>query len=135
MYKTLALLLLAAAIGVASVEGKLKIQSKHIQRAYIPSNHGDNALDWCPQCINTWDQLLEVALDVILEVGVLDSCGQLCDLVAKESGSDLLGFICTMGCDFLGLDEFSKLIEAADLDPIYYCEQMNLCPSKLNIVY
>lgn len=28
-----------------------------------------------------------------------------------------------MGCDFSGLEEFVKLVEEADLDPIYYCKK------------
>ena len=32
-------------------------------------------------------------------------------------------------------EEFVKLIEKADLDPIYYCETMKLCPSKCEIYF
>jgi len=52
--------------------------------------------------------------------------------VTEKTGSAILGFICTMGCDFLVLEEFVKLVNDADLDPIYYCEKINLCPSKSN---
>jgi len=96
-----------------------------------PFKQGDNALDWCPQCIDTFDDLIDVILNIILEVGVLDSCGQLCDLVADKTGSNFLGFVCMLGCDIFGIEEFIKLIESADIDPIYYCEEVKLCPSKI----
>ena len=90
----------------------------------------DVRLDWCPQCVNSFDELIQIVLDIILQYGVVDTCGHLCDLVEEKTGSGILGFICTMGCDFLGLEEFVKLIEKADIDPIYYCEVMKICPSK-----
>jgi hypothetical protein len=100
-----------------------------------PFKQGDNALDWCPQCIDTFDDLIDVILNIILEVGVLDSCGQLCDLVADKTGSNFLGFVCMLGCDIFGIEEFIKLIENADIDPIYYCEEVKLCPSKIKILF
>jgi hypothetical protein len=36
-----------------------------------------------------------------------------------------------LGCDIFGIKEFIKLIESADIDPIYYCEEVKLCPSKI----
>lgn len=129
MYKSLALLCLIAIVGVVNGSKGL-IQSKHIQRVQKPINNGNNAIDWCPQCIDTWDDIVEVVLDIFLQYGVVDTCGHLGNLVTKETGSGLLGFICTMGCDFVGLEEFAKLVTDADIDPIYYCERMNLCPSK-----
>ncbi len=62
----------------------------------------------------------------------MDTCSHLCDLVTEKTGSAILGFICKMGCDFLVLEEFVKLVNDADLDPIYYCEKIDLCPSKSN---
>ena len=126
MYKTLIFLLLVGIVSVSADTRKFKIQ-----RATNPIRQESNAIDWCPQCINAFDQLIEVILNIILEGGVVDTCGHLCDEVAKETGSGILGFICDMGCDFVGLEEFIKLVNEADLDPIYYCEKINLCPSML----
>jgi hypothetical protein len=130
MYKSLALLFLVLIVGIAADARKFEIQSSHVQRAAIPLKRGNNGLDWCPQCIDTFDDLIEVVLDIILQYGVMDTCGHLCDLVTEKTGSGLLGFICTFGCDALGLDEFVKTMDKADIDPIYYCETIKLCPSK-----
>jgi hypothetical protein len=113
-------------LSVCADTRKFKVQSNYIKRIAAPISHGNNALDWCPQCIETFDDLIDVVLNIILEFGVLDTCGHLCDLVAQKTGSGLLGFICDIGCDFLGLEEFIKLVQKADLDPIYYCEKINL---------
>jgi hypothetical protein len=129
MYKSLIFLFLVGIVSVSADTRRFKAQSNHIRRVTNPIDQGNNGIDWCPQCINTCDQLIEVILNIILEGGVVDTCGHLCDLVIKETGSGLLGFICDMGCDFVGLEEFVKLINEADIDPIYYCEKINLCPS------
>jgi len=42
--------------------------------AVLPINHGNNGLDWCPQCIDTFDDLIEVVLDIILLYSVLIIC-------------------------------------------------------------
>jgi len=128
MLKTLAFLFF---IGIASAVGS---QSRFIKHENVPVKPGNVGLDWCPDCINTMDQLVSTVLNIILEGGVIDSCGQLCSLVADKTGSGLIGFICTMGCDFLGLEAFVNLIQEADIDPIYYCEKMNICPSKTKTI-
>jgi hypothetical protein len=135
MYKTIALLFLVIVGGAASDVGKLKFQSSHIHRDVSTLNRLNNGLDWCPQCIDTFDDLIQVVLNIILDYGVMDTCGHLCDIVGEKTGSGLLEFICTMGCDVLGLEEFVKLMQKADIDPIYYCETINLCPSKSNKFY
>jgi hypothetical protein len=135
MYKTIAFLFLVIVGGIAADVRRVKFQPSHTHRTISTVQSGNNGLDWCPQCIDTWDDLVEVVLDIILQYGVIDSCGHLCDIVTEKTGSGLLGFICDMGCDFLGLEEFVKIMNKADIDPIYYCETMHLCPSNLKINY
>lgn len=38
--------------------------------------------------------------------------------------------LCGLTWDALGIIEFVKLANKADIGPIYYCEVINLCPSK-----
>lgn len=130
MYKSLAVVFLALIVGVAARKPTFLRQSTHIERALLPNNAKDVTLDWCPQCINTFDDLVQVVLDVILQYGVLDTCGHLCDIVEEKTGSGVLGMLCSLGCDFVGLEEFVKLMEKTDIDPIYYCESLKLCPSE-----
>ena len=131
MLKYLIVLVVLCAGGTfAASRDKVRTQSSFIRQGIPSKSVGNNALDWCPDCINTFDYLIDTILNIILQVGVVDSCGELCDLVTNKTGSELLGFMCTLGCDFLGIKEFIKLVEDADPDPIYYCETINLCPSK-----
>ena len=132
MQKSLIFILLVGVVSVCADTRKFQGQSKAIQRVVSPIKHDDNAIDWCPDCIQTEDNLINILLNIILQGGVLNTCGDLCNLVTNETKSALLGFICDAGCIFLGLKEFVKLIQEADLDPIYYCERINLCPSRFN---
>ena len=106
----------------------LNKQSKFIQQTAIFQK---NEIDWCPECVNGFDQLIDAVLNIILDYGVLGSCSDLCDLVANKTQSETIDILCTLGCSILGIKEFIKLIEDADLDPIYYCETIKLCPSRL----
>ncbi len=38
-----------------------------------------------------------------------------------------MGVVCNLLCDIGGVDEFIKVIDKADLDPIYYCELLKTC--------
>ncbi|CAF3728116.1 unnamed protein product [Rotaria sp. Silwood1] len=132
MYKAFGLIVLLAVGYVSADPHKFNVQSRHIKRALLPLKQQSNGIDWCPQCVNSFGDLIELVLDAVLQFGVISTCGDVCDFVAEKSGSSLLGFICTIGCDILGIEEFIKLIEKADLDPIYYCETMKLCPINDN---
>ena len=124
MHKTFALLI-CIAVGTA-----IATPNRHIQRGVVPITKANNGIDWCPQCINSFNDLIEIVLQVILDSGVLSTCADLCSIVADKTGSEILGIVCTFGCEILGIEEFAKLVQEADLDPIYYCERVKLCPSK-----
>ena len=47
----------------------------------------------------------------ITDVGVIGSCSKLCSLVEQKTGSQIIGVVCDLGCDILGIDEFIKLIQ------------------------
>ncbi|KAI8505679.1 hypothetical protein Bbelb_168680 [Branchiostoma belcheri] len=64
------------------------------------------------------------------QVGVVGTCGELCQALADKTGSQALGVACNLLCDIEGVQEFIKLIEKADLDPIYYCELLKQCTIK-----
>ena len=42
----------------------------------------------------------------------------------------IVGIVCNILCDIVGVDEFVKIIDRADLDPIYYCELLKSCKIK-----
>ncbi len=71
-------------------------------------------------------------LNAVLNVGVVGSCGGLCQFVEQKVGSQIVGVVCNLLCDYVGVTEFVKAIEKADLDPIYYCELLKACPINDN---
>jgi uncharacterized protein YceK len=135
MYKAFVLVLLVF-IGCASARTRtLNVKKTNPIERVLPVKQDTNALDWCPQCIDTYDYLVEAVIDVILQYGILDTCGHLCTLVANKTGSDFVGFVCMFGCDVLGIEEFVKIMDKADIDPIYYCEEIHLCPGKTKLSF
>jgi hypothetical protein len=41
---------------------------------------------------------------------------------------DPIVLACNVACDYVGIRVFVKLVEEADLDPIFLCESLHLCP-------
>lgn len=123
MYKSLAVVLLV--VGIASAANTF-----NIQRVKSPFVQPELRIDLCPTCINVADQSINILLNLILDSGIIGTCGTLCTALAQKTGSQLIGTICDLVCDVVGIEEFIKLIEKADLDPIWYCEIAKMCPSK-----
>ncbi|CAF0876125.1 unnamed protein product [Adineta ricciae] len=125
MYKSLAVVLLV--VGVASAANTF-----NIQRVKSPFVQPELRVDLCPTCINVADQSINILLNLILDTGIIGTCGTLCTALAQKTGSQLIGTICDLVCDVVGIEEFIKLIEKADLDPIWYCEIAKMCPINDN---
>merc|ERR1719487_69892 len=81
--------------------------------------------DLCPLCVNIMDQTINQLLNIILNVGVLGSCNALCSYLGDYGQIVVAG--CNLLCDYVGITEFIALIEAADLDPIWMCEELHAC--------
>ncbi|XP_012942224.1 countin-1 [Aplysia californica] len=84
--------------------------------------------DLCPLCIQFTSQAINQLLNIILNAGVVGTCGTICNALAQKTGSQVLGAACNILCDIAGVEEFVKLVEKADLDPIYFCEELKTCP-------
>jgi len=82
----------------------------------------------CPLCVQFTGQAINQLLNLILNGAVVGSCGALCGALAQKTGSQALGEICNLLCDIEGVEEFIKLVQKADLDPIYFCELLKTCP-------
>ena len=78
------------------------------------------------------DQALDTLLNAILNIGVVGECSTICSYVAQKIGSEVVGVVCNLLCDFVGIKEFIAIIEKADLDPIWYCEMLKACPINDN---
>jgi hypothetical protein len=81
--------------------------------------------DVCPLCVNLMGQTINQLLNIILNVGVIGSCSALCSYLGPYGQIAVTG--CNLLCDYVGITEFIKLIELADLDPIWLCEELNAC--------
>ncbi|XP_060081667.1 countin-3-like [Ylistrum balloti] len=101
------------------------------QLAPVPDRNS-LGVDLCPTCIQFTDQAIDILLNIILNSGVVGTCGEICNAVATKTGSKALGEVCVLLCDIVGIDEFVKLLQQADLDPIYFCELLKTCPINDN---
>ncbi|CAF2045091.1 unnamed protein product [Rotaria magnacalcarata] len=128
MYKVIALIVLVVFGSVAAHTRKINAHPSYIQRVTSSLKQESNGIDWCPQCVNTFDQLIYYVLDGILELGIINTCDDICNYVTEKSGSPVLYAICAVGCDALGINEFIKIAKEVDLDPIYFCESLKVCP-------
>jgi hypothetical protein len=132
MYKALTLIILVV-IGAACASSSFNEHSHKFQRFSSSFGEKNVGIDLCPACINEVVDLVNVIANLILDEGIIASCGKLCGAVANKTGSQALGDICDVLCDGLGIDEFVKALIKADIDPIYYCQLVDMCPSKKNI--
>ena len=46
-----------------------------------------------------------------LDAGVVGGCSELCGLLEKEVPSELVGVVCNLLCDFVGIKEFIAIIQ------------------------
>jgi len=80
-------------------------------------------LDTCKDCVEFAEQALNALLNIILQGGVVGTCSALCGNIPNQA----LATVCDLLCDVVGVEEFIKIIQKADLDPIYYCELLKTC--------
>ncbi len=105
-------------------------RSQSIHRIVPTFDQIKNATDLCPTCINEAVSVINILLNAVLDEGILNTCGDLCGVVANKTGYRALGDICDVVCVAFGVDEFVKALVNFDIDPIWYCEIAKLCPSK-----
>lgn len=81
-------------------------------------------LSLCPMCVQFMSQAINGLLQIILQGGVLGSCGALCGQLPNKVEAT----VCNLLCDYVGITEFLKLVQDADPDPIWICEELHTCP-------
>jgi len=94
--------------------------------AKVRVNNGK--IDFCNVCVQVMGQIINELLNIILDIGVIGSCGDLCGKLPNKYEADA----CDLICDYVGIVEFIKLIEYEDPDPIYFCEEAKICPVTTN---
>merc|ERR1712100_499616 len=85
-------------------------------------------LDLCPTCVSFMGDALNDLEQIIVNAGVVGSCSELCSLLPNELEST----ICDLLCSYVGIDLFIKLIQDVDPDPIWICEEIDVCPTAAN---
>jgi hypothetical protein len=78
----------------------------------------------CRTCVSFAEQNINNLLNIILNSGVLGSCGALCSKLPDSTEQT----ICNIFCDIVGVETFVHLLNHVDLDPIFFCEDLKLCP-------
>ncbi|CAF3491669.1 unnamed protein product [Rotaria socialis] len=132
MYKGIALLILVIFGGTATHTHKTHVQTSHIRHFSLSLKQENNANDLCRDCVDTFDTLIYLILDGIFELSIINTCDDICNYVTEKSGSPILYAICAVGCDAVGVNEFIKIAKEVDLDPIYFCESLKVCPINDN---
>jgi len=85
-------------------------------------------LDLCPLCVTFISNSINDLIQIILNAGVLGSCSELCGLLPNQ----IEATICNLLCDYVGIEAFIDLINDADPDPIWICEEIDVCPVNDN---
>jgi hypothetical protein len=71
-------------------------------------------------------QAMEALIQALLYL-TTDTCTDLCAQLPQGEQA-----ICGILCDVVGIKEFIKILNEADLDPIYYCQRFNKCEADPN---
>lgn len=77
----------------------------------------------CELCVEWLSQAENELIQAIIQLGVVDSCGDLCGLLSSR----LEGTVCDLVCDYVGVTEFVKIIQEHSPDPIYACQLLKQC--------
>jgi len=105
--------------------------AKPAEPEFVTAMHKDGAvmgpeLSLCSPCTQFVSQSFQQLINIILNSGVLGTCGALCGQLANPTEAT----ICELGCAVVGIDAFMKLLDdiSGDIDPIYFCEVVHMCP-------
>jgi len=107
--------------------GKLKTRHTVMTQIQGPIGGKVRGATECDICINFMDQFLNALLNLILNGGIVGGCSALC--AAIPGANSLEQAVCNLLCDGVGIDEFINLIDWADLDPVWMCEEIYACKS------
>ena len=82
----------------------------------------------CDVCVSFVSQSLNELINIIINAGVVGGCADLCHLLPGRIEST----VCDLLCDVVGIEGFIKLLQDADPDPIWICEELKTCPVNDN---
>ena len=101
-----------------------------IKNSQLKKRSATPQIDFCKPCIEFMDEALNELIQIIANGGVIGSCDALCSLLPNsvEAG------VCNILCDIVGIEEFIKLLNIVDPDPIFICEELGSCPHRVGSV-
>lgn len=79
----------------------------------------------CESCVKVGSQSLSKLLNEILSGGIVGGCGKVCSALPGKTEQEACDAVCTV----VGITEFSRFIDKTDLDIIYFCELLKVCPA------
>jgi hypothetical protein len=82
----------------------------------------------CTTCVSFMASTLNRLIGIIEQIGVLGGCSKVCGYLANQ----LEATVCVILCDVVGMEEFGKIINGLNPDPIFYCEELTVCPKTNN---
>ncbi|EGG18905.1 pleckstrin domain-containing protein [Cavenderia fasciculata] len=80
----------------------------------------------CAVCVDAMGQAINDLLNIIVNGGVIGGCSGLCGLLPNS----IENMVCSLACDYFGIEEFVKLVQEEDPDPIYFCQVARACPQN-----
>jgi hypothetical protein len=89
----------------------------------VPSEPVKSESALCDPCFQLGGQALNILINYILNAGVIGGCGQLCSHLNSTAAQNA----CDLVCGVVGIKTFIKALDNTDLDPMYFCEILNLC--------
>jgi len=116
------LVLLGLAVAVSARD--VPVGDRNVSVFAMP--HADPSL--CPQCVNLMVDAMTILIDAIGNDGILGGCNDLCGYLPKR---DEFVF-CDALCYYVGIEALVKALNATDPDPIFVCEEIDICPISKN---
>jgi hypothetical protein len=104
----LALVLVALVLGSGASKAASLTPSTHVKTT-APGAGG-----MCDLCINFALVAINDLLNIILNSGIITGCSDLCTKLPNKYEAD----VCDVLCDAVGIDEFIKILEKDDIDPV-----------------
>merc|ERR1712072_1185777 len=78
----------------------------------------------CGTCASLTGQAPNILLNYVLNAGVVGGCSKLCSNLKTKTEAT----VCNIACDLVGIKAFVAALKKADLDPIYFCDLLKICP-------
>ncbi|KAK7504835.1 hypothetical protein BaRGS_00003863, partial [Batillaria attramentaria] len=85
----------------------------------------DADINRCSVCVDFAHTALSKLVNIVLNVGVIGSCGDLCVMLPQVRS---LAAVCDELCETAGIERFVKSVVTATSYSIYFCELLGTCP-------